>query len=195
MPNWCYNTVGITGDKEKIEALRDKLGKPYEIKGETVESPLSFWNIVAPTDLVAYNEVVGFPGREIDDELGWYGWNIKNWGCKWDAIDATLEELPQIDGRIHLSYHFQTPWSPPEKIMEWLFQHGKENGFTVCWHYEEEQGWGGERELRDGELTEETWDIPSSHAEYVARNQECFCEWAAPEDAFPDCPKPEEANA
>ena len=48
--------------------------------------------------------------------------------------------------------------------------------------FEEEQGWGGELQSDDegGCYESESYDIPESHADYVARDREdsCNCAWA-----------------
>jgi len=37
-------------------------------------------------------------------------WRDEHWGTKWNAMDASLEELP-LGG---LEYTFQTAWRPPD---------------------------------------------------------------------------------
>jgi hypothetical protein len=61
--------------------------------------------------------------------------------------------------------------------------------------YDEEQGWGGDYEFRNGEITSwEEWDIPENHAEHKALDQSCVCEmWSDdPESWYDDCPKADE---
>lgn len=70
MPNWVFNSVVVSGDKQELERLVSKLGAPVSTKahqlsdlsnGEmemvdvTLDKPVfSFLNVVAPTDLDAY---------------------------------------------------------------------------------------------------------------------------------------------
>lgn len=64
-------------------------------------------------------------------------------------------------------------------------------------NFEEEQGWGGVIEIEKGVLTiVKEWDIPNSHADWEALDQECRgCEiWDDPEYRYADCPKKEDAN-
>jgi hypothetical protein len=64
-------------------------------------------------------------------------------------------------------------------------------------YYEEEQGWGGEYEFQNGEISESReWDIPNSHAEKMDLGQTCNCEiWGDDLDwMFDDCPAKIEAE-
>ena len=196
MPNWVYNSVSITGETGEIESLVERLGKPYTIEGREVSQPFSFWNIVAPTNLEAYFEVIGTGGRTAFDEEGWYGWNCRNWGCKWDA-NCNGEEVV-IDHNANQTttaqYHFDTPWSHPEPIIDWLVKYSVEQGFSLEWHYEEEQGWGGEICVEaDGTILSRGWDIPDSHEDNESLSRECVCSYESETEYwYDDCPRPTE---
>lgn len=43
----------------------------------------------------------------------WYDWRCQNWGTKWNAEDASLDE--ENDGT-ELHYHFMTAWAEPVPI-------------------------------------------------------------------------------
>jgi hypothetical protein len=64
--------------------------------------------------------------------------------------------------------------------------------------YDEEQGWGGEYEFQNGEVSSlNEWDIPESHADHQALDTTCVCEFF-PDDVeymFDDCPAKMEALA
>jgi len=192
MPNWVYNSIDITGDKTKVIALRDKLGATHEYGGKPYTDPFSFWNIIAPTNLEAYYQTVGSDdGRTMDDKLGWYGWNGENWGTKWNSAETTLEEEELGETEYELNYHFETAWSHPEPIMEWLLEHCQINNLSLYWHFEEEQGWGGtisHNNLSGATLTT-SWDIPTSHADMDALGKDCVCTNYEEEVWFPDCPR------
>ena len=81
------------------------------------ESVLSFWNFIHPTD----EEIPFYYGHKVKDEdkddpnatqdermakaltfsgSGWYDWNIRNWGVKWDAnasLETDLDDLKDTD--------------------------------------------------------------------------------------------------
>lgn len=148
MPNWVYNALTIpVKDKDDAVAIMSRLAD--------AESALSFMKI-AP--------------RPAQEEDNWYDWNIKNWGCKWDANDASVEDF--IDES--LTYRFNTAWSPPMPLVEKLSALLPDRRIELT--FEEEQGWGGVVSLIDAKLTvEKQWDIPNSHEDIVKRQGECMC--------------------
>lgn len=96
MPNWCHNSLIITGDKEALKDI-------YEIA-------------LSCTNIGFFNQVVPRPNSE---EENWYHWNIKNWGTKWDVgidgfddfiVELSTDKEDGID-RLHISVG--TAWSPP----------------------------------------------------------------------------------
>ena len=183
-------------------------------KVATIQEPVfSFWNIKRPDDAImdeyvslrreentrtgwlpdAFTALGGILSEEPDAPISnhWYDWNIRNWGTKWDAGDASSERYADD----HLNYSFSTAWSPPiEAITELSIQHPSVS-FTL--ESEEEQGWGVELEFVNGEQTVlREWDIPNSHADYVERDNVdgCICSWDDdPQYWFDDCPKVEVA--
>lgn len=52
---------------------------------------------------------------------GWYEWNCRNWGTKWETGDkAVIEyELPTDTG-IEICYRMESAWSPPAEALEHL---------------------------------------------------------------------------
>lgn len=146
MPNWCYNSLTIEAEPQVIEAIRAQLSAPYEtqhldwrtneLKKEMVEQPLSYWNIVKPTDLDAYHD-----NPVTHDQSGrdhWYNWNCRNWGVKWDASQAEAHH-PE-DGK-SLCYTFESPWGIPNEAMIALSQQYPTAELEL--EFEEETGWGG----------------------------------------------------
>ena len=222
MPNWVYNNINIRGDKASLIAFRDKAGKPAPT-GITEDGSLtfdendkqvfSFWNFKEPTDKVAYFEAAhgtkpkGYESWNTDQKLaydmkfssdGWYDWNVREWGTKWDADESNLDDNTE-DLTPTLYYSFNTAWSIPEGVFVSIVKQHPELDFDFS--CEEEQGWGAEYESRKGEnglpelaMTKE-WDIPDSHQDYVDRDEvdRCMCE-EEPDDSeywYDDCPRPE----
>ena len=52
---------------------------------------------------------------------GWYEWNCRNWGTKWEIADkAVLEyELPNDTG-VEIGYRMESAWSPPAEALNHL---------------------------------------------------------------------------
>lgn len=174
MPNWCYNTLTIEGNESDITTIKAQLNKPFsrqhdtwnmetrqmELKYVTYSNPVfSFWNIIAPSDLEAYNKQDDF-SKPLEERLkfegnNWYDWNVRNWGTKWDVAVSDDETYPETeliseeDWSDRIAYRFNTAWNPPMEAITNLSQQYPNLTFNLS--YEEETGWGGEVEFKDGE--------------------------------------------
>ena len=100
MPNWCWCTLVVQGsDLAEVERFAER--------NAGSDGPLSFERSVPVPAWVNQSEEVG--EVRMDDDISWYGWRLKNWGCKWDlALDVQLVSTPY-----QLTYAFTTAWSPP----------------------------------------------------------------------------------
>ena len=213
MPNWVFNHLTIEGNELDIKRVKQQVGQPFtreysdfttnsEGKLErtattiTFDNPIfSFWNIKKPTDLNAYlyEESSGIPadGGDWFTGNGWYDWNVRNWGTKWDVAVENSDQYPETkildetDRRIQ--YKFDTAWSPPIPAIAELSKKHSRVVFTL--DYEEETSWGGQMVFRNG-IMEQT-------SEYEFRC-ECGEEWKEEPELgvdgqCPECAK-EEAN-
>lgn len=185
MPNWVTNYVTITGDAELVKGVGERLRAPVPNREEA--QVFAFWNIVKPDDSIVedYNSTCDQEGMK--NPNNWYNWNLRNWGCKWDANGPAL--LTEEPGK--LVYCFDTPWSPPVSAMESLAEQYPD--LTIKIRFIEEQGWGGEM-IGNGEDWEEldAWDIPDSHEEDAQAFGECRqCEAGDEEYLYDDCPRVE----
>jgi hypothetical protein len=212
MPNWVTCNITFTAESEeemklfhekmtrprpyaKSDPERPYLNLPYSEENiEYGEKQFSFWNIIQPQDLASYwGEETKLPFAEAIQHKTdhWYDWNVRNWGCKWDASVLT-DEGPE--GKTW-DIMIDTPWSPPVEALESLAeQHPNISVKALC---VEEQGWGSVYESLDGLLIEsDTWEIPEGHKEYLDTlgkyGYECRCvENAYDEDfLYDDCPRP-----
>jgi rubredoxin len=182
MPNWVTNHVTITGEESLVKEVGERLRA--HVPHHEEPAVLSFWNIIKPDATIVedYNSAcdqVGMMNRN-----NWYNWNLRNWGCKWDANGPAMDELPG-----QLRYTFDTAWSPPTQAMESLAEQYPD--LTIRVRFIEEQGWGGEM-IGSGTDWEEldSWDIPETHAEDVKIYDECRqCEAQDEEYMYDDCPK------
>jgi hypothetical protein len=204
MPNWVSNRITIVAEGtteldtflEKAKGEQSQIrsegnekfhfgafvhppeeGLPY-YRGEIEEEKPEGWAEMSSAEQMAHT--LKFSGR------GWYDWNVTNWGTKWDACDTYIERVDELTASID----FSTAWSPPEPIFRAMVEQSPELSFEI--YYEEEQGWGGELVGSNGELSLiREWDIPSSHADYVERDNVdgCNCSWSDDkEDWYDDCP-------
>ena len=180
MPNWVYNSLMIEGSKEDIKAIKEQVNKPFqrqhdqwnretgkmELTDTLYPNPVfAFWNIIAPTDIEAYNKQADF-SLPMEEQLqfkgeNWYDFNVRNWGTKWDVAVSWNDEYPETElmeeDETSLAYRFNTAWSPPLPAIETLStQYPK---CVMVLSYEEETGWGGEYNFENGQGSEiESYD-------------------------------------
>jgi hypothetical protein len=107
MPNWCSNSIVITGDKEKIKKIKRVLQTR-----DTKDTNTGVFQI-----LVGRDENLS----ESQFENGaWYQHNIDRFGCKWD-IDYDESNI-DTDGDECITMSPQTAWSPPDGFCRLLSQ-------------------------------------------------------------------------
>ena len=121
MPNWCSNVATINhGDKEKIDAIEAELKKEER-------DDIGVFQMLRPRP------------PEFDEGESWYGWNVENWGTKWEASIYDFERIDDYNIKIN----FDTAWSPPTALYNFLFEEGydttayyDECGMAFCGKYE-----------------------------------------------------------
>jgi hypothetical protein len=162
MPNWCNNSVFITAEKARIDAIVEALELDQDrahISKESRQS--SCWNEDVEWSL--FNTIR--PARKDTDWDAHYGTNR----------EAAVEYYEREDDETIL-IAFQSAWRPPVELYEWMVL----NGYTVAaayMSYFEYIGWfqhgqsreyaykefsvedsSGEDEDEDEDHPEETWD-------------------------------------
>ena len=83
MPNWCMNTITVSGTKEKMDAL---------VAAAQEDKLLEFLN----------------PIGEWDYHKAW-----EEWGTKWEVRESTVDGPEEIEGDYFAYLSFDTAWSPP----------------------------------------------------------------------------------
>lgn len=172
MPNWVFNSLTIEGSAEDISAIKTQLNQPFqrqhdqwnpdtrqmELQDVTYSNPVfAFWNIIKPTNLEAYNKQSDH-SAPLEEQLmfkgeNWYDWNVRNWGTKWDVAVSDKEQYPETElieeWSDRLIYSFNTAWDTPLSAIKNLSEQYPNLEFNLS--YEEETGWGGELEFKNGE--------------------------------------------
>lgn len=200
MPNWVFNQLRIGGSEEALDRFAEQASAPAQFRyEEQTLSELSFWNFVRPDPSIIHEYWGDEPRKATLEEAlkydsnHWYDWNIRNWGCKWDASDVHAERW----GSRELAYDFNTPWGPPEQAFAEMVRQYPELEFNLI--FSEEQGWGGEWHGNNGEyVLVREWDIPETHAEHMEQFKYCRCEEMTDEELewmYEDCPRKIEATA
>lgn len=90
MPNYCDNTVEITGSKKDTAALKKFIG-----------------------DKLYFKKLVPVP-KKYKDDVDWYN---EHWGTKWEIEDGNFNALWKEK---IVTMFFWTAWSPPEGIYKAL---------------------------------------------------------------------------
>ena len=141
-------------------------------KTELIEKVISFMNFVTPVDLDAYYgasdyKPQGYDAMSTEERMaysmqfasdGWYDWNVRNWGTKWDTHNPEIVNNDLSSGS--LVYRFDTAWSPAEGAFRAMVSQHPQLLFDF--YNEEEQGWGVEFRGKNGELSVvREWDIPN----------------------------------
>ena len=108
MPNWCNNTLQITGSEADIR----KFKKQAKARG----TALSLAKFYPEPDYTKVKVKPTFPSikkvKYVEPSEAWWDWRVQNWGTKWD-IDAELI----AEDESYLEYEFDSAWSPP---ISWL---------------------------------------------------------------------------
>jgi hypothetical protein len=107
MPNWCSNTLQISGDKEQLELFKQK---SITKSGMDVDIFLMNGCIPMPEELAICEGLT--PEQIVERRIkygydNWYDWRFENWGSKWDAQESYITEEEEL-----LTINFDTAWSP-----------------------------------------------------------------------------------
>jgi len=114
MPNWCNNSINISGSTETIKTLWDEANKEGSgLLNAMKPMPKELDGTTSPTPQEGQAGYKG-PQPKIDGFDNWYDWRVQNWGTKWD-IDPTegLEFTDHGDGTAQISGWFESAWAPP----------------------------------------------------------------------------------
>ena len=106
MPNWCNNTLTLSGPKDKVKAIFDKAQESNEFLQQLHPMPKELEGTTSP----APKE--GEPQPLVDGHDNWYDWRINNWATKWDVDADNLEYREDGDTGI-IEGWFDSAWSPP----------------------------------------------------------------------------------
>lgn len=165
MPNWCYNSLCVSGEKEILADFVSKTLVPCNMSSEEEydESHRFTFNILHPLPKALEGGFSPLPKLEGEDDIqykermaenvrlygaeDWYDWNRYNWGTKWDASSTCIEELD--DNNFDLK--FNTAWSPPIYWFEKVIPMYPQLEFDLIFD-EESQDYCGRMTGREGEI-------------------------------------------
>jgi hypothetical protein len=108
MPNWCNNTLSITGPKDKIADLWTE-AKKSGLLNAMKPMPEALEETTSPAPKPGQSNYKG-PQPKVDGFDNWYDWRVANWGTKWE-VDTEGLELSE-DGT-EITGWFDSAWAPP----------------------------------------------------------------------------------
>lgn len=150
MPNWCNNTIEITGPKDKIQALyQGATAEDGGLLNTMVPMPEGLRDTVAPAPRDSEQPV-------IDGFDNWYDWSVARWGTKWDVSPEGLEFIENQDGTATLSGWFDSAWAPPMTACERFCTDNPDVQITLDYH-EPGMCFVGRAEYADGDLVDDTY--------------------------------------
>lgn len=121
MPNWCQNSLIISGPEESIQKIYDtKLDFQSIIPRPAELDDSSNGNIYDKTpERLAAIEMIAESNYKKYGAVDWYYWNVDNWGTKWE-VQADIDII--LDGNnSQLTATFDSAWSPPIPIIHALY--------------------------------------------------------------------------
>jgi len=128
MPDWCANTLVVSGKPEDVGRFRSE-SDPISA-GRFVPMPHDLRGIIPGVGKIDGKKC--YQWREVDgvkvplsveeihrltDTYGaanWYDWSILHWGTKWEFDEVKVGEA--MDRKV--VYTFLTAWSPPMPVVE-----------------------------------------------------------------------------
>lgn len=176
MPNWTFNTITINGSKEDINKMLNDAVKNGEEKltfsswfpipetfrkydttnhpngrGLTLGEKVSHWEENSPIvteELLAEYRRATNEQRDLYGVVGWYDYNCKFFGCKWDC---EVEVCERNSDSLWLSS--ETPWSDPDKFLLRLSE--RYPTLSIHNHASFEEGYWEDNSYYNGRETEE----------------------------------------
>jgi len=144
MPNWCDNTISISGPAEKVSQIYQQL--------KTDEST-GLCQVLHPMPENTFTGNLGEKERKQcakDGVPNWYDWCTSNWGTKWDTADGDWQYEEAGDGEAILSGSFQTAWGPPIGVYEHCDE-AHEDLYIEAMYYEPGCAFAGKWDSGNGE--------------------------------------------
>ena len=138
MPNWCYNRMNVTGDRESLVKLTEAITRKHDPSlAETtmgVEQVDYDLTVLFPVPEALAIRAVMFNTDSTDPEYQellkkyeankaeyghttWYDWCIKNWSTKWSPRIEEWEIIDHFDGGAGIYAYYETAWSPADGLI------------------------------------------------------------------------------
>jgi len=134
MPNWCNNSITISGPKDKITKLYNDAVAENGLLQVMYPMPKELEDTTSP----APKE--GEPQPLVDGYDNWYDWRVNNWATKWDV---DVENLELSEDGTNISGWFDSAWSPPTGAYDEFLARNEDCSIKAL-YYEGGMDFGGE---------------------------------------------------
>ena len=186
MPNWTYNTITINGNKQDIEKMLNDAVKNDEGKltfaswfpvpetynkydttnhpnGERLKVGEKLWTgleelngVIITEELIDEYKRATKEQKELYGAVGWYDYNCKYYGCKWNC-EVEIEEHSEES----ITLRTDTPWSDPVAFLSRLSERYPK--LAIHNHADFEEGYWWDKSYFEGEEFidgngEDRWD-------------------------------------
>lgn len=177
MPNWCSNTLHVSGAFKSLDQFERQVGGPQFSLNRCRPMPRELNYIASPSMICSSKEVKkakkkylitkltekepggsweGLPITRVTEKrlikkygfTNWYDWRIANWGTKWDIDLSIFQKEPRS-----LVYSFDTAWSPPIEAILYVSRSFPSLRFSLNFS-EEGMGFKGRANIRNGKMKE-----------------------------------------
>ncbi len=172
MPNWCNNTITLTGPKEKITAIYAKAKKDDALLQQLKPMPEALEGTTSPAPKEGKVQPL------VDGFDNWYDWRVQNWGTKWDV---DMDGLELSDDGTTINGWFDSAWAPPIHAYEY-FLTDNEDCSIKSYYYEGGMDFGGlwedfaDAEVTMSEFTADEMEDPMSGLIFDLNEQFNFSE-------------------
>lgn len=127
MPNWCMNTMTVSGDPKKIaEFVEQHKAVELDHEGTPVGETALDFNTVVPMP----EHLKGTKSPSDDGSMTWYEWSVDNWSTKWNACNSHHDHK---EGNTNVVYRFDTAWGPPVNWYEKVIGAYPDLDFDLEW--------------------------------------------------------------
>jgi hypothetical protein len=134
MPNWCNNSITISGPKDKITKLYNDTVAENGLLQVMYPMPKELEDTTSPSPKE------GEPQPLVDGYDNWYDWRVNNWATKWDV---DVENLELSEDGTNISGWFDSAWSPPTGAYDEFLARNEDCSIKAL-YYEGGMDFGGE---------------------------------------------------
>ena len=167
MPNWCNNTITLTGPKAKITKIYEKAKEDNAFLQQLYPMPEALEGTTSPAPKEGKVQPL------VDGHDNWYDWRVDNWSTKWD-VDMDGLELSE-DGTT-ISGWFDSAWAPPIGAYEHFLTENEDCSISSL-YYEGGMDFAGKWEdfadmmVTPGDFTADQMEDPNSGLIYDINEQ------------------------